>query len=131
MALGSQAELSAPCSELFREAALGGRLGQPDGIKYRLSKSQAHRLVLGASSREEEFWTALALGQCRPSRPWRQGRASEPRALGRLPSVWLERDLAVGWGRGGETSPLTYLYQRFSGAFRVLQVGCVSVLLEN
>lgn len=54
----------------------------------RLSKSQAHRLLLGASCRVGAFWTALALVSVSL-----QGlgvrRCSEPRAPGRLPSMWL------------------------------------------
>lgn len=79
LALGSQVEPTAPCCELFREAALRGRLSGQMGFMV-ACLSPRHTGWFRGLLPGEEFWMALALGRCLPLRPWCRGRSSEPRA---------------------------------------------------
>lgn len=79
----------APCSELFRVSALRGRLGGQMGLNVACPSPMHTGWFWGPPSGWRSSGQPLALDHCWPSRPWRQGRTSEPRAPGRLPSAWL------------------------------------------
>lgn len=112
VALGSQAELTTPCSKLFRERLSGGRLGGQMG--YSVACLSPRQAGSGGLLQGGGVWMALALGQCLPSRPGVKGDPQSPELVGSCQVCGFDRDCTGG----GEASHLTHLYQWFLGACR-------------
>lgn len=73
----------------FSEKRLSGRLGVQMGFSVACLESQTHRLALGAASRVELFWMALALGQLSAFEALASREILRAQSHGRLASMWL------------------------------------------